>query len=325
MVFGVTYSPKTYLSLLPLTLGVMLACTFDITASSIFGLACAFGSTLVVVSSNIFFKKVMPSKPTNAPHVPGTSHKLDKLNLLFYTSGLAFVFMIPLWFYYDVGKLWAALVLPNPENPGQHATAAWYLFLNVTVHFAQNLIAFALLSITSPVTYSIASLVKRIAVICMAILYFNQSVHLVQAIGIMLAGVGLFMYNNAKSDIEKGEKRAQRISAARDLQLPLTREELAKSSEDEGLSHSTSRTATLTPLTARNPAFAGKIEKPSLISIPSAGFGNSLSPADNYPSPPDSRDSPPLRASDLHADVPGFEVDEKRARTFTAPAAVIVH
>ena len=59
LLFGVRYSPATYVSLMPLTLGVMLACSFDLRANA-FGFLCALGSTLVFVSQNIFSKKVRP-------------------------------------------------------------------------------------------------------------------------------------------------------------------------------------------------------------------------------------------------------------------------
>ncbi|EED80592.1 predicted protein, partial [Postia placenta Mad-698-R] len=85
LLFRVRYSAKTYVSLLPLTIGVMLACSFDMSASNAIGLLCAFGSALVFVSSNIFFKKIMPSGPNAAA---ASSHKLDKLNLLFYSSSM---------------------------------------------------------------------------------------------------------------------------------------------------------------------------------------------------------------------------------------------
>src|SRR5579859_1119450 len=55
--FNVHYSPSTYLSLLPLTLGVMLACSFELSAN-IVGLFYALGSTIVFVSQNIFIKKL---------------------------------------------------------------------------------------------------------------------------------------------------------------------------------------------------------------------------------------------------------------------------
>lgn len=218
--FGVSYSPATYLSLLPLTLGVMLACSFDMTISNFFGLVCAFGSTLVFVSQNIFFKKIMP---TNSDSTTGNhgSPKLDKINLLYFSSGMAFVLMIPVWLYSDASRVWSHVQGTRTTGP----SVPLYFFLNGSVHFAQNLLAFAILSSTSPVTYSIASLVKRIAVICLAIVWFKQSVHVVQAVGIALTGVGLWMYNNAKRDVEKGEKKMRQVEAVREGMLPTTKAE----------------------------------------------------------------------------------------------------
>ncbi|KAG8682277.1 suppressor of loss of ypt1, partial [Ceratobasidium sp. 395] len=127
--FGVSYSFRTYASLLPLTFGVMLACTFDVAGSNVFGLLCAFGSALVFVSSNIFFKKIMPSNGAS------TAHKLDKLNLLFYSSGLAFLLMIPIWMYYDFGHLWRRWhddsLVSDPSKPAAHGVM-YYFFLNGT-------------------------------------------------------------------------------------------------------------------------------------------------------------------------------------------------
>ncbi|KAG8959731.1 suppressor of loss of ypt1 [Tulasnella sp. 419] len=226
LLFGVRYSAKTYMSLLPLTIGVMLACSFDMSADNALGLICAFGSAIVFVSSNIFFKKVMPSHGTGSSGQASVTpnHKLDKLNLLFYSSGLAFLLMIPVWLWSDFSRLWdhdhhAALKSAKAPAHG----VLYYFFLNGTVHWAQNIIAFAILSITSPVTYSIASLVKRIAVICIAIVWFNQAVHGIQALGICLTFFGLWMYNNAKADVEKGENKMRRVEARKEFALPTTK------------------------------------------------------------------------------------------------------
>ncbi|WVQ81538.1 hypothetical protein IAT38_003662 [Cryptococcus sp. DSM 104549] len=219
LLFGVSYSPATYLSLLPLTLGVMLACSFDISFSNFFGLVCALGSTIVFVSQNIFFKKIMPTNASGASET--ATQKLDKINLLYFSSGMAFILMFPLWVYSDAWRLMDLWLHPVAKANGP--SIPFFFVLNGTVHFAQSLIAFALLSSTSPVTYSIASLVKRIAVICLAIVWFKQSVYFVQGLGIALTGVGLWMYNNAKRDVEKGEKRMRQVEAVRDGMLPTTK------------------------------------------------------------------------------------------------------
>lgn len=201
----------------------MLACSFDISASNVFGLVCAFGSTLVFVSSNIYFKKIVPSTTgasTASAHAPGssasTSSRLDKINLLFYSSSLAFAFMLPLFLYSDLLPILAESASRSISAPPRVKHVAYYLFLNGTSHFAQNILAFTILSSTSPVTYSIASLVKRIVVILMAIVWFHQTVHPVQAVGIALTFAGLYMYQNAKGEMEKVEKKVRKIESIRE-------------------------------------------------------------------------------------------------------------
>ncbi|KAI0705222.1 triose-phosphate transporter family-domain-containing protein [Cytidiella melzeri] len=228
LLFGVSYSAETYMSLLPLTLGVMLACSFDISASNATGLLCAFGSALVFVSSNIFFKKIMPS--SSGSH-GGSSHKLDKLNLLFYSSSMAFLLMIPIWAWTDLPKLLPSPSghVAHPPHPGpNHSSIITYFIANGTVHFLQNVLAFVILAKTSPVTYSIASLIKRVAVICAAVVWFSQRVHAVQAVGICLTFGGLYLYNRAvkKGDVDRGERKVRRIEMAWEGQLPSTKDEV---------------------------------------------------------------------------------------------------
>lgn len=311
----------------------MLACSFDVSASNAIGLLCAFGSALVFVSSNIFFKKVMPSE-TGASSASSTSHKLDKLNLLLYSSGTAFVLMIPMWIYSDLPILISGTAhpeydLPNIDRAASHSIL-YYFFMNGTVHFAQNIIAFIILSSTSPVTYSIASLIKRVVVICMAIVWFQQSIHPVQGIGILMTFIGLYMYNESKADVEKGEQKMRRVEAARGLMLPTTRE------DGRMMSGTSSPPPTLHPQ-YQNDVFAAEASGAGLASASSyergrapslypslnnyvyptsAGlkvdttplhrYGSTIkdekhatSPVDSYPSPPPSVHSPPSRSISL--------------------------
>lgn len=172
LLFNVKYSNNTYIALLPLTIGVMLACSYGFTAN-LAGLVCALGSTLIFVSQNIFSKKVLFHEKNDEP----LRKRLDKYNLLFYSSSMAFLLMFPIWIYYE-----SALIF----NSTITAAVCWELTFNGTCHAAQNVLAFSLLSIVSPVTYSIASLVKRIFVIIVAIAWFGQKTNLVQAFGIVL-------------------------------------------------------------------------------------------------------------------------------------------
>lgn len=308
LLFGVRYSAKTYISLFPLTLGVMLACSFDMSASNLVGLLCAFGSAIVFVSSNIFFKKIMPTG-SSASH-----HKLDKLNLLFYSSSMAFLLMIPIWVFTDLPVLLAVqtaepghVMHPAHEHASTHSVA-YYTFLNGIVHFAQNIIAFVILSSVSPVTYSIASLFKRVAVICIALVWFNQHVHPLQGVGIALTFLGLWMYNNAKGDIARGETRRRGVEAVRDGALPSTR---AEGQIFDAAEHSLPLPTYERPpaelssavSSARAPEILvspirSKLHAPPLhidITASTPQKGTVSSPP--YPSPPASLDSPPLTAA----------------------------
>ena len=312
LLFGVRYSAKTYISLFPLTVGVMLACSFDMSASNFVGLLCAFGSAIVFVSSNIFFKKIMPTG-SSASH-----HKLDKLNLLFYSSSMAFLLMVPIWVFTDLPLLIAVqtaepghIMHPAHEHASTHSVA-YYTFLNGIVHFAQNIIAFIILSSVSPVTYSIASLFKRVTVICIALVWFNQHVHPLQGVGIALTFLGLWMYNNTKGDIARGETRRRGVEAVREGALPSTRSEgiildaaanhvppPAHTTNYERppaeISSAVSSARSLDTL-ASSPV-RSKVHVPLRIDItaPTPQKGTVMLPP--YPSPPASLDSPPLTAA----------------------------
>ncbi|KAG0065507.1 suppressor of loss of ypt1, partial [Linnemannia elongata] len=59
VVLGTTYSKATYLSLVPLTAGVMLACRMSLEFNNLVGLTSALLSTLVFVMQNVFTKKIL--------------------------------------------------------------------------------------------------------------------------------------------------------------------------------------------------------------------------------------------------------------------------
>ena len=190
--FGIRYSTATYLSLIPLTLGVMLACSVEF-KGHFFGVLMAFVGAIIFVTQNIFSKKLFTeSSYAHDPAVPLHRRKLDKLNLLCYSSGQAFLLTLPLWLYYEGGTLLAEYARTGSikTEAKEGILTGWELVaefvFNGTVHFGQNIIAFVLLSLVSPVTYSVASLVKRIFVILMAIAWFGSPTTTLQGWGIAL-------------------------------------------------------------------------------------------------------------------------------------------
>ncbi|GAO46273.1 hypothetical protein G7K_0506-t2 [Saitoella complicata NRRL Y-17804] len=218
-IFNIKYTPATYASLFPLTLGVMLACSFQLSVNLV-GLSCALGSTLVFVTQNIFSKKLLTH---DEPLHPDQRKKLDKLNLMFYSSGMAFLVMFPLWIRYEGYALLTNGRIEGKEVGVTTGTLQLRFWANGTAHFAQNLLAFTLLGTTSPVTYSIASLIKRIFVITISILWFSQPTSTIQGVGIVLTFVGLWMYDRSKvrKDLGRGERRVEDAVMGEQAGLPM--------------------------------------------------------------------------------------------------------
>ncbi|KAK9704093.1 hypothetical protein K7432_010374, partial [Basidiobolus ranarum] len=164
------YSNGVYLSLLPLTVGVMLAFTFQMKVSFT-GFSYALISCVIFVIQNMFSKKVLSKD----------KKKLDKLNILFYSSLCSFILMFPLWFYSEGFHL---LFREFPTKTVNISTRQLLLdfFLNGLSHYIQIMASFTVLSLTTTVTYSIASLFKRVFVIVTAIVWVRQPVGFIQII-----------------------------------------------------------------------------------------------------------------------------------------------
>ncbi|KAF2861205.1 TPT-domain-containing protein [Piedraia hortae CBS 480.64] len=199
--FDIQYSLPTYLSLIPLTLGVVMACSASF-AGNLIGLAYAFGSAILFVTQNIVSKSIFnDAAQAEADGAPIQRRKPDKINLLCYSSVLAFLFTLPIWLWSE-GLAMAAdylqdasITLTNRPGSLDHGRLALEFLFNGTFHFAQSLLAFVLLGMVSPVTYSVASLIKRVVVIMFAIVWFGSPMTTVQGFGFLLTFLGLYLYD----------------------------------------------------------------------------------------------------------------------------------
>lgn len=229
------YSLPTYLSLIPLTVGVVLACSADFNANFI-GLLSAFASAILFVVQNIVSKQIFndaaAAEKDGLP--PSRFTKPDKLNLLCYSSGLAFLFTLPLWLWSEgftlLGDFLHDASIELSDHPGafDHGRLFLEFIFNGTFHFGQNIVAFVLLSLVSPVTYSVASLIKRVFVIVFAVVWFGKPISNVQAFGLCLTFLGLYLYDRT-SDAAKVDKRAKAMhSKALGTLLPLATDTKAR-------------------------------------------------------------------------------------------------
>ncbi|KAL3421265.1 triose-phosphate transporter [Phlyctema vagabunda] len=230
VVYQIHYPRSTYVSLVPLTAGVGLACTGEMKGGGFSGILLALIATLVFVVQNIFSKRIFnDAAVAEAAGQHVQSRKLDKLNLLCYSAGMAFVLTSPYWFVSEGHGLLKDLlngtpVIHPPAKPTIRAVGPIGLVLelifNGVFHFAQNIMAFVLLSMVSPVTYSVASLLKRIFVIFVAVVWFGNTTTPIQVFGIVLAFFGLYLYDRS-SQSNKADRRAKLMDLKEEPLLPL--------------------------------------------------------------------------------------------------------
>ncbi|KAK3315187.1 triose-phosphate transporter family-domain-containing protein [Apodospora peruviana] len=233
LIFDIRYPRATYFSLVPLTVGVMLACSgkHSYFGGEFLGILYALIATIIFVTQNIFSKRLF-NEAARAEEVGlgAQSRKLDKLNLLCYSSGMAFILTGPIWLWSEgigiIGDfLWDGSVdLIQSPNSFDHGRLTLEFIFNGTFHFAQNILAFVLLSMVSPVTYSVASLIKRVFVIIVAIIWFRSPTTNVQAAGIGLTFFGLYLYDRS-NEKNKADQRARSMTETKiggeNLILPL--------------------------------------------------------------------------------------------------------
>ena len=86
----------------------------------------------------------------------------------------------------------------------------WKLyFLNGTFHFLQAMITFYLMGEVSTLTYSIANLMKRIAIISVSWIFVGRMITFHQVFGLLLNVFGLFLYERCSSQRKKFKGRME--------------------------------------------------------------------------------------------------------------------
>lgn len=186
---------KVYFSLVPIVGGVAIATLTELSFNMI-GLISALASTMAFSLQNIYSKKVL--------HDTGIHH----LRLLLILGRLALFMFLPIWVFHDLLHLMYDPVTKAPINISYDILGL--LFLDGVLNWLQNIIAFSVLSIVTPLTYAVASASKRIFVIGVTLFVLGNPVTWLNIFGMAMAILGVFYYNKAKYD-QRQEKQKDSI------------------------------------------------------------------------------------------------------------------
>ncbi|KAL3234472.1 hypothetical protein RNJ44_03234 [Nakaseomyces bracarensis] len=201
--------------------------------SSNYGIICAIISMFIFVMQNIYGKKVFTYKrnhevtmikkkksfyklENNSSELPIYSEsktlspkttKYDKLTLMIYISLVGFCLSFFWFMTMEFPVVWRYINGYETQSDGKAlpiSTIPWGLCLiNGTFHFMQAMITFHLMGEISTLTYSIANLMKRIAIISVSWIFAGFQVTMLQVFGLLLNAVGLFLYERCNSSQKK--------------------------------------------------------------------------------------------------------------------------
>lgn len=187
IITGSKYSLRTYASLVPIVAGVAIASITEISFDPV-GLGTALAATAGFSIMTIYTKKITEDVG------------IHTLRLLCTLGQLSAAMLLPVWLLFDLPKILERHQGENPNYEDDTSTLPVLVLLVVdgTFHWLQNILAFTLMKIVNPLTYSVANVTKRIAVISGSLIMMKNEVTLMNVLGMAGAIGGVFMYNVVK-------------------------------------------------------------------------------------------------------------------------------
>ncbi|CAM9016570.1 unnamed protein product [Wickerhamomyces anomalus] len=217
LLYNVRFPTSTYLSLIPLVSGILLIVVADT------------HDTLITTTATLAHDDEQQNKSNERPILPIASdhsregkeieqakryqsyelkveksqlssfpkirNKYDKLTLLLYCSAVGLLLSLP-WFVFIEAPHFFKLDTSTDVTEAQLIHIPWnLLIINGFTHFLQSLIAFHLLGAIPTVSYSVASMMKKITIIVVSMMFTGHQITGIQFIGLSLTAIGLYSYD----------------------------------------------------------------------------------------------------------------------------------
>lgn len=135
-----------------------------------------------------------------------TMKKYDKMTLMIYISSIGFSLSF-FWFITMEFPIIYHYIMNDVAHKSIQYIPWKLLFLNGTFHFIQAMITYHLLGEVSTLTYSIANLMKRIAIISVSWLFAGGPITILQIFGLLINTSGLFFYEQCSNKKKQVKSR----------------------------------------------------------------------------------------------------------------------
>lgn len=192
--FSEGVSTRTYLTLLPICLGVGISC-YNNDAFNLLGFFLAATSNLCFSSRAVLARKMGVQHPDS----------LDDINLFMHISLDGLLFLLPVTIIFEGRSIYDYYITQNASKYDDHTQAPGMLSLlslllvNGFMFAAYNLISYLVLRRTDLITHSVLNAFRRVFIILFTTLYFNHTLSFLNCVGIAIAIIGVVMFGYFKS------------------------------------------------------------------------------------------------------------------------------
>lgn len=201
VILGQMFCPEycswlTYSSLIPILMGVSLACYGDSTFP-LWGVLFAFISNICFSGRAVATKKLQVENNKN-------DVKSDEILLFGQVSVLGLLLIFPFAMYFDFGIL-NEVFMRNSGTDMNHGSAAQsfdYMLmslLNGLAYSTYNLTSFLVLTRTNIVTHAVLNAFRRVVIIIGSAAYFNIHLNAMNMYGVLIAVFGVIWFGISKN------------------------------------------------------------------------------------------------------------------------------
>jgi len=191
--FGQIFKPQVYLTLIPIVGGVAVACAKEINFNVTSFVAAMVSNAFFGLRSN-FSKSLMQNNKR--------SMDIHPANLFGIVTILGFLICLPLALILEHGAVFSVwkdasnALSSNFDHPS--LILVGNLILSGLTHYMNNEVMYLALGSVHPVTLAVGNTIKRIFLILVGMIVFNDRITLLGGVGSVVAIVGVQLYSIAR-------------------------------------------------------------------------------------------------------------------------------